>query len=172
MNNNNNKTQNITAANTSLNHIPRGMKMIAWKAGEKNLDFGGGRYNTTTEFVRDNYKVENYVYDPFNRTIEENSRALSAKVSTITCFNVLNVLETEELLVGVLCHIKQLMEDNNAIAYFTVYEGDKSGRGKATSKGYQRNSRLKTYMSYFELVYPGYNIEVKDRLVTIKNPPF
>jgi len=42
-------------------------------------------------------------------------------------------------------------------AYFTVYEGDRSGVGRRTTKGWQNNRKLADYMpelqAHFEYVY-------------------
>ena len=61
--------------------------------------------------------------------------------------NVLNVIQEDFVLVDVLKQTYDFAGENTDV-YITIYEGNKSGVGKATSKGYQRNSKANEYKGY------------------------
>ena len=63
------------------------------------------------------------------------------KFDTSTCCNVLNVVKDlkDRLELISLCH-EALKKDG--IAYFQIYEGSKSGRGKVSRKDCWQNNRV------------------------------
>ena len=65
--------QTITSAGTSVNMIPRLMKEVEWRRGMVNIDIGGGRFETATDFLH-SIGVHNFVYDPYNRDEAHNAR--------------------------------------------------------------------------------------------------
>jgi hypothetical protein len=83
--------------------------------------------------------------------------------------NVLNVIEEPE-------NIKRVIEQaENAIkpgdkAYFTVYAGNRSGKGAQTTKGYQRNEPTSAYVSRVEEVFGEGNVQSKGDLITATKP--
>ena len=83
--------------------------------------------------------------------------------------NVLNVIEQPE-------NIKRVIEQaENAIkpgdkAYFTVYAGNRSGKGAQTTKGYQRNEPTRAYVSRVEEVFGEGNVQSKGDLITATKP--
>ena len=94
------------------------------------------------------YLVKVSVYDKYNRSEEENRLALSvAHYDYLVCSNVLNVIKEDEVIDEILKHMLSINAD---LYLFTVYEGDKSGKGKVTKKGYQRNQKLNFYYSLLE----------------------
>lgn len=138
----------ITSAKTSINKnkVPALFKHIPWRPGTMNLDLGGGRYDTATEYLRVR-NVINKIYDPYNRTQEENEDALSHTYDTVTISNVLNVIPSYDaridLLKLALNHVKK-----GGTIYIKVYEGNGSGKGNITQNGesYQANRVLKDFM--------------------------
>ena len=61
---------------------------------------------------------------------------------SVTICNVLNVIKENEVIDKILHDVSRLPVNQ---VYISVYEGDGSGCGRETSKGYQRNQRLREY---------------------------
>jgi hypothetical protein len=124
---------------TSLNQVPAGMKKVEHWPGPANLDYGGGKYLKATKWLAENRGVMNFVYDKYNKTWAENTRALVASdmCQSLTCFNTLNVMETLEERYEVYSMIKRMPKLE--YAFISVYVGDRSGKGKETSRGWQNN---------------------------------
>jgi len=147
--------QTITSAGTSVNTLPKVFKAHNFEHGGVNLDIGGGRFETATEYLK-GLGVRNLVWDPYNRTPEQNIRALAewgAKVKlagvprTITISNVLNVIKEQPARLKVLEMAAAAVVDRWTPVFIGVYEGDKSGVGRATTRGYQLNRVKKDYLS-------------------------
>jgi hypothetical protein len=145
--------QQYSSAKTSLNQVSAGHKKIKWKAGTANLDWGGGKSDMGTKYLKDTHDVTNYVYDPFNRSAAENAAALKSKPDTITSHNVLNVIQEDEVIIEMMKEWKKITSAKTI--YITVYEGNRSGEGKPTSKGYQRNMKLADYLPLVQQVFPS-----------------
>ena len=64
--------QKIPSHGTSLAQVPALHKKVKWVPGTRNLDYGGGRYDHATEFLREK-GVENFVFDPYNRDAQHNA---------------------------------------------------------------------------------------------------
>jgi len=145
-----NKT--ITSAKTSINKnkIPAIFKKIHWMPYNINLDYGGGKYNTASDYLFDHYRILNFILDPYNRSMEENLNnnnyiQMFGGTDTATCANVLNVIQSEFTRKAVILNIYNLLKHNGE-AYFSVYEGDKSSIGRQTGKDqWQENKRLSFY---------------------------
>ena len=160
-----------TSAGTSLNQVPFAFRKIDWKEGTTNLDLGGGRFDTATNFVSQK-GVTNLVFDPFNRDAAHNERIYNAVrnggVDTVTCCNVLNVIDNEAAIENVVLQTAKALKPDGT-AYFSVYEADKSGQaGEAGSKTDQWQNRrpLKDYVQYVEKYYK--NVQVKNRMIIAK----
>ena len=140
--------QSITSANTSVNSIkvPALFKRIKnWAPNTINLDYGGGKYDTATKYLKD-LKIKNCIYDPFNRSQKDNQQTLNkAPFDSATVSNVLNVIKEPEIRKEVIQEALNLLKQN-ALLYITIYEGNKSGIGRQTSKGWQENRKLKDYL--------------------------
>lgn len=147
--------QTITSAGTSVNTLPKVFKGPGnFDSGGVNLDIGGGRFETATEYLKE-LGVRNLVWDPYNRTPEHNLRVLAewgeyvkqAGISqTITISNVLNVISEQPARLKVLEMAAAAVVNRWTPVYIGVYEGDKSGVGRATTKGYQLNRVKKDYL--------------------------
>ena len=61
--------QNYTSANTSINStkVPAVFRKADFCKGTVNLDMGGGKYDTATEYL-EGKGVENLILDPYNIT--------------------------------------------------------------------------------------------------------
>lgn len=151
-------SQKYNSADTSINQIASVYKLKGiFKKGDRVLDYGGGKYDTATEFMADK-GVKVFVFDPFNRTPAHNRSVLARfkknKPDVIVCANVLNVIMEDNYVIDVIRKIKHLAGKNTAVI-FSVYEGDKSGFGKPTVKGYQRNTRASGYADFILPYFPN-----------------
>lgn len=145
--------QEFSSAKTSIKQVAAGFKKIDWKPGTVNLDWGGGRFDLATEYLKQ-FGVTNYVYDPFNRSAGENAAALKSKPDTLTCFNVFNVIKEDQIILDILEQWKKFHLTSGSI-YITAYEGDRSGEGRQTSAGFQRNAKTKDYLPLIQEVFPS-----------------
>ena len=131
------------------------MKKVNWQPGTTNVDIGGGRFDTATEYLREQ-GVENLVFDPFNRNAEHNKemaeRVRDSKVDTATCHNVLNVIDSELSRANVILQAAKAIKPDGT-AYFTVYEGDKSGVGRQT-KSDSWQTKAVSLMNCLYIMFP------------------
>lgn len=164
-------TQSITSAATSLKQVPAIVGLIDrfaaewsplfWIANARSLDMGGGKFDLTTEAFRERHGVRNLVLDPYNRSQEHNDRVRSefigGRADFAICSNVLNVVRESEARRAIHREIKRLTRPTGMV-FFTVYEGDKSSRGRKTSKGWQRNLPTKSYVRELKREYNSVTI--------------
>jgi len=70
--------QAISSADTSLRQVPALFKKqdIDFPEGGTNFDIGGGRFDEGTKYLADERGVENFVYDPYNRSPEHNAAVM------------------------------------------------------------------------------------------------
>lgn len=150
----------ITSAKTSINKtkVPALFKavdkQIGWEFMGFNLDIGGGKYDTATEFLADKM-VSNSIYDPYNRPEKENSYALNFNAyDSVTISNVLNVIESDAHILDMLHLAKTRLIEGGDI-YISVYEGNRSGKFKYGKDSMQRNWKLKDYLPLIQKVFPN-----------------
>lgn len=148
-------SQKYTSANTSINKtkVPAIFHRIRWQPGTTNLDWGGGKYDTATEYLK-RFQVKNVIYDPFNRSQEENAAALAGTYDTATLSNVLNVIAEPEIrkeaVLGALGHLKP-----GGALYISIYEGNHSGRGRESKPDcWQCSMPLKAYAQELAWLHP------------------
>ena len=137
-----------------------------------NLDVGGGYHKDATLYLAER-KVKNVVYDHIHKSAEHNAKAISFVIGiggshSVTLSDVLNVIPSWRDRDAVLYYSKFLARKSAPI-YIGVYEGDKSGVGKMTRKGWQANLELGEYekaiANRFEI------ISIEDGVITaIKSP--
>lgn len=147
-----NYEQAVTSAETCRNQKAAGARLLEelFDMPQKVLDFGGGKYSEAQSYLQAiNCVCE--VYDPYNRTHEENVNALNQKYSLIMCNNVLNVL-TDDVLHHVVDDLQNTAEMCGVkTILLTVYERDRSGVGCYTGKNsYQRNQKTSDYIKYLD----------------------
>lgn len=141
-------TQKYSSRNTSVNknHLPKAFtKISSWKQDSINLDLGGGKYDNATKYLR-TFDCTNLVLDPFNRTEQHNTTVLkliknNGGCDTVTCLNVLNVIAEQEIRLQTIKQAYTLLKDNG-VAYFQIYEGNKSRIGCETKKDCWQNNLL------------------------------
>ena len=154
--------QKYTSAKTSINShkVPSLFRRVSFRKNTINLDLGGGRYNTASDYLQ-SLGVVNCIFDPYNRTEEENSRALAlagnGNADSVTIANVLNVILEEEVRLSVLQQAKNAVKNNGKV-FVGIYEGDRTGEGKETASGYQRNKKTRDYVAEVNRVFPSVKI--------------
>jgi hypothetical protein len=140
--------QPVTSAETCRNQKAAGARILAelFEMPLRVLDFGGGKYSEAQEYLNSLGAVCE-VYDPYNRSYEENMRVLGMKYDLMMCNNVLNVL-TDDVLPNVIKDMQRIAELCGVIKIVvTVYERDKSGVGCQTGEdSYQRNEKVSAYI--------------------------
>ena len=146
--------QKYTSKDTCINKVSKIYSHYAFKPYSRVLDYGGGKYETNTEYMKQK-NVSVFVYDKFNRDEEHNQLVLEQcsfwPVDYVVCSNVLNVIMKDGIINEILLHIWQL--SSKAIILFKIYEGNKTAIGCETSRGYQRNERTSDYIKNFITTY-------------------
>lgn len=152
------------SAKTSRNQLAGGFKKINWDKIKTNFDYGGGKYNKGTKYLKSK-GVNNVIFDPYNRDPKHNALAwrISENAEVSTLFNVLNVIPTKEERLYIL---KQAARKKVRRIYITVYEKNKSGKGHKTRDGWQNNMKLKDYLDEIQEIYP--DAELSNNMITIK----
>lgn len=167
--------QEITSAGTSINKkkLPRTFTLIKFKAGTVNADIGGGKFDNVTEYLG-KLGVENIVYDPFNRSLEHNNKAISrilnGQVDTVTVNNVLNVIQNSENRDRVIKQAANVIKPDG-IAYFLIYTGDETEVGKVKAKGkqWQENRKPLSYKDEIQKHFKSVNVN-KNGLIIATGP--
>lgn len=124
---------------------------ISREVGERN---DCGAYDEGMQHIRDATMRPVWGYDPYNRTAGYNRFATTRLAeegsrTVVLCSNVLNVIREPEARHDVLLECARA-----ALALFTVYEGDGTGRGRETSKGWQEHRKTADYLREIESVFP------------------
>ena len=163
--------QEFNSANTSLNQVAATFGMVDLKNGGSNLDYGGGKYDKATALLSGR-GVTNLVYDPFNRSEVHNflvrqQISLSGGADTVTANNVLNVIREEIVVLDILRQTANGIRADGT-AWFLLYDGDKSGVGRATTRGWQRNERAASYVPLIQTAFES--VKVKGSLIEACNP--
>lgn len=147
--------QKYTSANTSINStkLPKIYSLATDVIkGKSVIDYGCGKYF-------DNYigKVDAdlHGYDPYNRNDES---VLRREYDVALCSNVLNVIDSAEARIAVLRTLKSLAP----VVLITVYEGNRSGKGKVTKEDcFQLNRSRGTYIPELVAVFGKGNVTFK-----------
>ena len=150
--------QNYSSANTSINSkkLPAvySKKMVKELHDCYLLDYGCGKYTDHIETWCKARNIRYLPYDPYNQTEATNKNSIQMAILAKACgnhvvglcSNVLNVVDSDDAIQDIINSLAILAN----VALFTVYEGDKTGIGKATSAdSYQRNEKLKNYLRFF-----------------------
>lgn len=152
--------QKYSSANTSINKVGRLYKVFCHKPPDgKVLDFGAGKYRKGTIFLRD----KGFDVDSYEPSLKDNLP--SGKYKTVLISNVFNVIAEDEIILEILKTCKELLESNGRVL-ITVYEGDKSGKGKPSKEDcYQRNARTAEYIKLVSKVFD--NVKIKQNIIIL-----
>ena len=137
--------QEYTSKDTSINSskLPAIYKVLAkhdFIADCSILDYGCGRY---TDHISAFVKADKY-----NQSPAHNAEVLARTYDVAVLSNVINVIKEDYII----SEIVQDCLDHAPVCFITVYEGDKSGIGKATQcgKSWQRNQKRDEYIAMLE----------------------
>lgn len=165
--------QKITSANTSINSskLPAVYNKIdfsKFKEGFSLLDYGCGKYNNTRDYINsDDVRGTWFGYDPFNRSEEENELSFGRYYDCIICSNVLNVISDIHIVYSIIENLFYKVNDKEQALFITVYEGDKSCKGKITKKDcYQRNQPITDYLYLFNEIFCTNDFVIKKGVIT------
>ena len=167
--------QVLTSADTSINlkKLPAAftklIKEDTFKAIRTGLDIGGGKANNVVNKLKDEFGFNLRVYDPFNRSPKHNAEVISqiieeGGVDSVFSNNTLNVIREKENQLRIVQQARDVLRDNKT-AYFSVYEGNKSGVGKMTTKGWQEHKPLSMYKEIIEEVFDAANVTIKNGVI-------
>ena len=164
--------QTYTSKETSINSVK--LPAVYRKAELKSaivLDYGCGRY---IDHIREALAGKTYLpFDPFNQP--ENINSASADVVRdamnrqepvdVVCSNVLNVIDDDGTIRRIVDRIESIIERTGGTAYFTVYEGNRSGEGRKTGADqYQRNATLRSYLQFFRM-----KATIRNGMITLRS---
>ena len=128
------------------------------------MDNGGGRYDAGKNHIESNVEgAKLYVHDPFNRSEEHNTKVkkeCEGNCDYVGMHNVLNVIKEPEEREKALKTVKSFMRPKTGIAHISVYQGDKSGKGRVTTKGWQEHRPTSSYEDEIKGVFPEETHEV------------
>lgn len=142
---------------TSVKQVPALTKWVANKMENGvNFDIGAGKYELAGDYLKDR-GFEYYPFDPHCLPDDINhdtlTKALTMKTEkkvVITLSNVLCVIPSKMLRDNLLRLVSSMAKPGYEV-YFSIYEGDKSGIGKRTSRNtWQENRKTKTYIKQIE----------------------
>lgn len=164
--------QEFDSAKTSINSnkLPAVYRMISIPEGTVGIDFGGGKWDTAVEHIRD-LGATLCVYDPYNRSAEHNKDVIktlreNGGADWAINSNVLNVIKEPEVRRAVLENISKITKPGAPI-YITVYEGRGDGNEGPTKSGYQLNRKTQDYLDDIREVFP--DASRKGKLITAHN---
>lgn len=107
------------------------------------------------------------VYDPYNRSYDENLQTLQQRYDLMMCNNVLNVL-TDTVLHYVIQDMRLICDMCGITGVIvTVYERDRNGQGRMTGDNtYQRNEKTADYIEPLKKHFSTVQKSGKSLLVT------
>ena len=157
------------SAYTSVKILPKAFKKFPFRG--TNLDFGGGKWDKATVYLKNNHNCENLVYDPYNRTKEHNkevaTRVKTEGVDSITCLNVLNVIKDKDERKMTLFSIYNAVMSSSMVGkkplfIFQVYEGDKTA-----NKDIQTCMKAKEYIPEIQAYFPSWSIKRMGNIIVV-----
>lgn len=159
--------------NKGQGRVPALFKKISWRPNTVNFDYGCGYKSTQdriSEFLVD--KGVDYIgFDKFNQTSQEQEDAWAAidevgGADTATCANVLNVVKERDVRVNeIIANIYDILKPGG-VAYFDVYEGDKSSSGGQTGKdNYQLKRPIDRYVEEVAEIFGENNVKLRGKVI-------
>jgi len=160
------------AAYTSIKQIPAGFKVF--QLGYQNLDWGGGKYDLATWHMR-NEGTYNVVYDEFNQSPERQTMAWRVvtreKTSSVTVFNVLNVIQSKSERATLLkrinkyCNYQKKRFNEYPVVIFQIYEGNRSGI--PSTKTVQNNMKTAAYLPEIQKAFPKWEPQRQGNFIIV-----
>lgn len=153
--------------------VPALFKKISWRPNTVNFDYGCGEKSTQNQIT--NYLEQRGVhyigFDKYHQTAEEKQAAWDAVddaggADTCTCANVLNVIKEHDVRVNeVIANIYEALKPGG-IAYFDVYESDRSSVGGQTGKdNYQLKRPIDEYVEEVAEIFDENNVKLRGKVI-------
>tara|TARA_R100000808_G_scaffold22545_1_gene49065 strand:- start:38 stop:4969 length:4932 start_codon:yes stop_codon:yes gene_type:complete len=169
--------QAFTSSDTSINkaRLPAtfNKSWVTFPEGGVNVDIGGGRFDNATEHLAAK-GVTNHIYDPYNRSQAHNQKTVAAvaggKADTATINNVLNVIKEPRARGQVIAQAADAVKPEG-VAYFKIYEGDKSGKGsppKSKPDNWQENRQTQSYVDEVQTHFR--DVQRRGDIIVAKDP--
>ena len=165
--------QEFSSAATSINgsKLPAIFKLVDFHANTLNLDYGGGKFDNATEYLK-TLGVTNLIYDKFNRTAQHNQEVIRAVLEnggadTCTLSNVLNVIKEESIRHEILVNIYKLLK-SDGILYITVFEGKPGQKEGPTKSGYQLARKTSEYIDEVANVFGEDKVTRRGKLIVAR----
>jgi hypothetical protein len=145
--------QTISSAKTSIPQVPA-LHKWAYSYGYLNpgvivVDYGCGGFDHGMLYCQEKGCWWRG-YDPYHRSPSANHDAIATLVQgdadVVLCANVLNVINNAGARAQVIRSACSGLRKMAQVALFQTYEGDRSGTGRITSKGWQENRKVSTYV--------------------------
>lgn len=165
--------QDISSAGTSRPQIPAVFKSDTFIPRGTNIDIGAGKYDIGKQYLESERGVsESVPFDPFNRSVESNRMAVERlqsgeRFGTATIPNTLNVIAETSARDNVILQAARAIEPEG-VAYFQIWEGDKSGIGGKTSAGFQNNKKTADYVE--EIRQHFTDVRKTENIIVASNP--
>lgn len=167
----------MNTLNTSLQQVPAIIKRYKNSMDEKSvLNFGCGKgFKKVHDYLNKSFI---YHYDKYLDTIyyDDDDHVLATNewididiqdYDIVVLANVLNVIKDYKEIEETLDKIKSVC-NNATTVYISVYEGDRKGEGKETTKGYQRNQKAVKYKEVIEKYFSSVERKSNNYICKIK----
>eukprot|EP00877_Chromochloris_zofingiensis_P010470 jgi/Chrzof1/5677/Cz16g11110.t1 len=148
---------------------------IRLQPNTRNIDVGGGKFDTNINYLKHKYQVTNRVYDPFNRSKEHNlavlQESITAPFDTATSISVMNVIKDKADRVD---HVRLTFDciKPGGVAYFKVFAGNGSGQEDVQEGTYQSNRGAESYADEVAQIYGRSNVHIfKHRHLLVATKP-
>lgn len=159
----------IDSADTSQRQVPALHRKVDITPGDVIVDIGGGKYDDGADALLERGASEVHVLDPFNRTKDHNvaaTKALAKKPADKGLIaNVLNVIPTAEGRAAVIKAARRYVKEGGTVHIDVYYQSGKE-RGP-TTKGWQEQRPLKSYLPEVQAIYPDARIEKGQIVATV-----
>jgi len=145
---------------------------IDWVKNTKNFDCGssGTHYKLINEYLLYKFHLKNISYDPYVLPKHENEYALKLvkkrDFDTATSMSILNVIPDRESRIAHIELVKSALKPNG-IAYFKIWQGDKSGilTLSKLKRYHQNNLKLEYYIDEIKEVFKKVEIIQEKNLI-------
>ena len=146
---------------------------IDWVENTKNFDCGSGAYyKFINEYLLYRFHIKNIPYDPYALPKYINEHALqlvkNGDFDTATSMSVLNVIEDKESRIAHIKLMKSALK-KNGIAYFKIWQGNKSGIKDLSNKFHQNNLKLEYYLPEIDDIFQKTEIIQEKNLIIAYN---
>lgn len=153
-------------------------KFDGWKKGAVNIDQGSGRRNEFTRALEQE-GIVSYAYDPFKRHAAHEAPVLrelrrgALQGDTVTCNDVLNLIPDKTARCNVIHQAARSLKPDGT-AFFSIYEGDGSGRGRIvkTLSGvgacWQENRKAEDFLREIRPFFE--DVKLRDGLIVARSP--